>query len=70
MPYQKSGEAPVGFAVPKNNLSIDIELVYSNLREKLSKFELPIDIKIVSELPLLVNNKIDKKKLLEWYSNA
>jgi len=70
VPYQKSGEAPVGFAVPKNNLSIDIELVYSNLREKLSKFELPIDIKIVSELPLLVNNKIDKKKLLEWYSNA
>jgi len=64
IPDETFGERLVAFIVVKNpNLSP--EEILSWLKPKVARFQVPREIVIVNEIPMLNTGKLDKKKLLE-----
>ncbi|WP_040978438.1 class I adenylate-forming enzyme family protein [Oceanobacillus jeddahense] len=66
VPDKLWGEAVKAFIVPRED-SLDEESLLQYCKIKLSNYEVPKSIEIVSELPLTPYGKIDKKKLREPY---
>ena len=44
--------------------------ILESLKRKLPEYMVPGDIRIIMEFPYSNNHKIDKKKLIDWYTNS
>jgi long-chain acyl-CoA synthetase len=63
-PDARRGEALVAFVVPRDG-GVDVAAVGAFLAERLTRYKLPADIRMLSELPRTAVGKIDKQRLQE-----
>ncbi|MCJ0905033.1 amino acid adenylation domain-containing protein [Rhodococcus sp. ARC_M6] len=59
------GDRLVGYLVPPTDASIDLDAVKSELIRELPSYMVPSALMVLSELPLNINGKIDRKALPE-----
>ena len=60
------GEALVGFVVARQSPDASADQLRAHLAERLTRYKIPHEIRIVAALPKTTVGKIDKKRLREW----
>jgi fatty-acyl-CoA synthase len=65
VPSQIAGEEIVAFILPQPGRTVDLEEVLQFCRGKIAPFKVPSDIRLVQQLPITPNGKIQKYKLRE-----
>ena len=70
VPDERWGEVPAVFVQPKEGTTVDLNEVERVCREKLSKFKVPKQYYVISEIPKTKNRKPDRKGLKRWYLNG
>ncbi len=60
-----SGEVPVAYVMPKENMTVDEKELKEYLKEHLANFKVPKHIHIVDELPMTATGKVLKRILKE-----
>jgi acyl-CoA synthetase (AMP-forming)/AMP-acid ligase II len=62
---ERFGERLVGFAVPEPNSALSTEQLDAFAREKLARFKVPREFRLVDELPRNATGKVLRRKLKE-----
>lgn len=57
------GEVPAAAIVSKSGKALSINYLYEHLKDKMSKYKIPVKICMFMELPLTANGKVDKQKI-------
>jgi fatty-acyl-CoA synthase len=65
VPSQIAGEEILAFILPQPGRTVDLEEVLQFCRGKIAPFKVPSDIRLVQQLPITPNGKIQKYKLRE-----
>lgn len=65
VPHERWGESGLAFVVPKEGAVLDGEAVRAALGGRLAKYKIPLDVRVVEELPRTSTGKIRKTVLRE-----
>lgn len=70
-PDDKWGEKVIAFVVPRSNVDLNINDLKIHCQGLLADYKVPKEFKIISEIPLNVNGKHDRRKLREpfWHGS-
>jgi long-chain acyl-CoA synthetase len=66
-PDDKWGEKVIAFIVPRSNVTLNIEDLKMYCRNLLADYKVPKEFIVISEIPLNVNGKHDRRKLSESF---
>lgn len=68
MPHERLGEEVCACIRVKEGAVVALENVVEFCKEKIARFKIPSQIKIVEEFPKTVSGKIQKFKLVQQFS--
>jgi len=69
VPDKKWGESGAAWVATRDNTPLNQSALKAYVAERLAKFKIPKYFFFTEALPLNTTGKIDKKKLLELYTN-
>lgn len=69
-PHEVLGEETVAFVVPKVGKKLTDKDILKYLFKKVSNYKLPDKVYMISEMPIILAGKIDKKVLKDWAING
>ena len=64
-PDDKWGEKVIAFVVPRSNVTLNIQDLRTYCKNHLADYKIPKEFFVISEIPLNVNGKHDRRKLSE-----
>ncbi len=68
VPHPDFGEAPLGFIVPEEGHTPDLEKIMANVKQRLARFKHPQKLLLLDQLPRNTMGKVQKNILRERYS--
>ena len=69
-PHEVLGEEIIAFVVPKAGADIDSKAVSQFVFKKIANYKFPDKIYMISEMPIVIAGKIDKKVLNQWVKDG